>query len=179
VDDAPAGGVMKDEQLQQRQVAGEAENPGARRIVILDAIVDVPVFQCVKDVVARPLSLKRGGANLHTSIVTRKCLSGTPHPAPAPWQGRRVWPAGRLAMRRNPRTSLPQFTQHDQRISWYDKPSRALLQVINLPPWVGGTRPQKTSRPFAFPTKSGPTTRRTAAGSHLHSMEFGQFRRVV
>jgi hypothetical protein len=50
---------MKDEQLQQRQVAGEAENPGARRIVILDVIVDVPVFRCVKDVVARPLSLER------------------------------------------------------------------------------------------------------------------------
>jgi hypothetical protein len=47
----------------------------------------VPVFQCVKDVVARPLSLKRGGANLHTNIVTRKYASGVSHPAPAPFAG--------------------------------------------------------------------------------------------
>jgi hypothetical protein len=46
----------------------------------------VPVFQCVKDVVARPLSLERGGTNLHTNIVTRKYASGVSHPA---WRLRR------------------------------------------------------------------------------------------
>jgi hypothetical protein len=71
VDDEVTPGRMEHDQLQQRRVGGEPENPRSRRVIVDYRVVDMNVFECVEDIPIRIPPLASGGMDPLLIIVTR------------------------------------------------------------------------------------------------------------